>query len=572
MPHLIYAGRHWRISSDELSLPCLCAVAGRLFWSILLLIIIIYVYDSLGNCNNGWLILSFLISSFIGCLLSILCEFLILNISLKGSIVQSEKRVGINQYLSVHMYLGIMQFILALFGLLVTQNIDGLEVPCHEDVDKHNTFLILLTIVIISQLVDIFSQICCCFIFSARKVVDNQNEENDYTQSFYVKDNEEAIQLWEGRCRTLCKSAQVCSCNLFGGSNIGEDLEAVAKVLTNFFHHDGFLDVVPTDVVAGIILVRLQQRTIIKENKSRSMQLYNNPSINNIEDGISNDEIQINMNKFNIKNYSSSMVLSQRSYNGNRDFDVNSPEDKKTMAILSRSSVYALAMYTHLIVMYMKPCTGCCRLWHSRICNIGCCSLCGTKNVFTKGDVANCMPHLSAVRVLTSEVKNSEVIHAAFYNDSTAKPYAVFIDNDIESVVIAIRGTLSLEDCMTDVLAEFIEMTAAGEQWGFNGKGKFTHDGFLKCALNIRSDLDKYKVLEQIFGNSSNSGNLFSESSEWNYAKNYSLIVTGHSLGAGTASVLTYLLRKSYPKVKCYSFGTPSATFDRQTSLGMYVY
>jgi hypothetical protein len=34
----------------------------------------------------------------------------------------------------------------------------------------------------------------------------------------------------------------------------------VAKVLTTFFHHDGFLDVVPSDVVAGIILVRLQQR------------------------------------------------------------------------------------------------------------------------------------------------------------------------------------------------------------------------------------------------------------------------------------------------------------------------
>lgn len=563
MPHLIYAGRHWRISSDELSLPCLCAVAGRLFWSILLLIVIIYVYGSLEKCNNGWLILLFLILSFIGCLLSILCEFFILNISLKGSMVQTEKRVGINQYLSFHMYLGIMQFILALFGLLVTQNIEVIDIPCHDDIDKHYKFLIILTIVIISQLVDIFSQICCCFLFSAQKVVDTQIEE----RVSYLGNNEEAIQRWEGRCRTLCKSVQICSCNIFGGSNIGEDLEAVAKVLTNFFHHDGFLDVVPTDVVAGIILVRLQQRAIIKE-KRINMKLHNNPLIDNIEEGkTSNYNIQINMNKSPNK---STMGLSQRSYNGNRDFDINSPEDKKTMEILSRTSVYALAMYTHLIVMYMKPCTGCCRLWHSRIFNIGCCNLCGTKNVFTKGDVDNCMPHLSAVRVLTSDLINSEVIHAAFYNNATAKPYAVFIDNDIESVVISIRGTLSLEDCMTDVRADIVEMIDAGEQWGFNGKGKFTHEGFLNCALNIRSDLDKYKVLEQIFGNSSDSGNLYSESSEWIYAKNYNLIVTGHSLGAGTASVLTYLLQKAYPKVKCYSFGTPSATFDRQTSLGMY--
>jgi hypothetical protein len=35
---------------------------------------------------------------------------------------------------------------------------------------------------------------------------------------------------------------------------------AVAAILSDFFHHEGFLDVVPSDVVAGILLVRFQQR------------------------------------------------------------------------------------------------------------------------------------------------------------------------------------------------------------------------------------------------------------------------------------------------------------------------
>lgn len=31
--------------------------------------------------------------------------------------------------------------------------------------------------------------------------------------------------------------------------------------MTNLFHHDGFLDVVPSDVVAGLLLLRLEQRS-----------------------------------------------------------------------------------------------------------------------------------------------------------------------------------------------------------------------------------------------------------------------------------------------------------------------
>ena len=38
------------------------------------------------------------------------------------------------------------------------------------------------------------------------------------------------------------------------------DRVAVAAILSDFFHHEGFLDVVPSDVVAGILLVRFQQR------------------------------------------------------------------------------------------------------------------------------------------------------------------------------------------------------------------------------------------------------------------------------------------------------------------------
>jgi hypothetical protein len=48
-------------------------------------------------------------------------------------------------------------------------------------------------------------------------------------------------------------------------------------VLTTFFHHDGFLDVVASDVVAGFILVRVEQRAALRKVqhtfKHKSFQL-----------------------------------------------------------------------------------------------------------------------------------------------------------------------------------------------------------------------------------------------------------------------------------------------------------
>lgn len=48
-------------------------------------------------------------------------------------------------------------------------------------------------------------------------------------------------------------------------------------------------------------------------------------------------------------------------------------------------------------------------------------------------------------------------------------------------------------------------------------------------------------------------------------------MVTGHSLGAGAAVLLTILLRDEFPHVICYAYGTPAAVLDRKTCLGKAV-
>lgn len=47
---------------------------------------------------------------------------------------------------------------------------------------------------------------------------------------------------------------------LLGGQRAHARLQEVAKVMVTMFHHEGFLDVTPTDFLAGLILVRLEQK------------------------------------------------------------------------------------------------------------------------------------------------------------------------------------------------------------------------------------------------------------------------------------------------------------------------
>lgn len=47
-----------------------------------------------------------------------------------------------------------------------------------------------------------------------------------------------------------------------------------------------------------------------------------------------------------------------------------------------------------------------------------------------------------------------ELAYATFINSIYERPYAIFVDHKWQSVVLAIRGTLSLEDLLNDAHAE----------------------------------------------------------------------------------------------------------------------
>jgi hypothetical protein len=488
----------------------------------------------------------YLLLSILLFVLSVVVDGLIINASLKGSIIESDKRGNMGNYLTMKVALTLVQLVCAAFGLAGI--FLGSSADCNQDNYDYTMSRIFVGIVAISQVIDSTVLFCCCYCFQASY----SKEDHLSPEQIELRDEHSIIQLWESRCQMMTRYIHLLCCNLFGGGNIEEGFDQVAKVLTTFFHHDGFLDVVASDVVAGFILVRVEQRYHLKQvqHKFKEQSLHltipspRNPKAFSISKFPSQEQLLVTNQPFdtNLGRSSSAQNLAEQGLAGeatqhpehhgdplvyDHQIEVESLHQGYTLVEIDnwfRCSVFSLAMYTHLLALYMHPLTG--------ICRITCCEC--MINPCIEGAASSCLPSSSkssaasghsfsrlrtnrsmlsiegdnccrlnffGMKVLTKDLNNTDLVYVSYKNDTRNKPYGIFLDHEKEWIVIAVRGTLSLEDCITDAICEPTEMTEAGKVWGFDGRGRWAHGGFLRAAMHIRSEIENNKILQRILSN-----------------------------------------------------------------------
>ena len=117
----------------------------------------------------------------------------------------------------------------------------------------------------------------------------------------------------------------------------------------------------------------------------------------------------------------------------------------------------------------------------------------------------------------------------------------IFIDKVEKSVVVAIRGTSSFKDILTNLDAEEVE---------FLNDHTFAHAGILDGALRLLDETKSNGILKDFLQNN----------------PDYQLVFTGHSLGGGTAILASMLalsgryndtINPSTTKIKCVALGPP---------------
>ena len=121
-----------------------------------------------------------------------------------------------------------------------------------------------------------------------------------YRRSFYGALED----IWTTRCLKICKFSRVATCCVLGGDELamadnGADLyEDIARVLVDYFVGGGVLDIVPSDVIAGLVMLqriqkarRYEARRIMRQKTTveKQQSVLKIPSWRNIDSSITTE-------------------------------------------------------------------------------------------------------------------------------------------------------------------------------------------------------------------------------------------------------------------------------------------
>lgn len=153
----------------------------------------------------------------------------------------------------------------------------------------------------------------------------------------------------------------------------------------------------------------------------------------------------------------------------------------------------------------------------------------------------NCCSCNSASAERRLRAHNYEIIYVSYRVSVNVVPFLVAADHSKQSIVVALRGSMSISDMVTDMngQADKLPIDNCPDDW-------LGHKGIIRAALHVKTLLVNEHILSRAFNCRPDLG-----------SPNYNLILCGHSLGAGAAAILGILLRPLYPNLKAYLYSPP---------------
>ena len=493
MPSLVLFGRSWEFGSDDLVFPFLIIATIHAVWLLVVVIVLVIFREDL-SCSDihNLIILSYTTVAVF--LLVIILELYISYTSARGTIANPTPRWTIPYLLYVRVFMFVCEV-----GLLVTGIVFAFVDPAVSSCVNFDMSVLLLRLIMCSGLlflcvfvvvVMVYIDPCHCYRGKLGKMTKQQSDQllmllsNDQSDGEVTNDLYHS--LWEKRCNLLC-----C---LAGRDQAHRNAYREVSALFSLFFVD--VNLIPSDIAAGFVLLQRQQ---LAEEKQR-------------------------------------IALSEEDLFGvERPLDFSDASDKEEYKMSLHYCSYAMGCYTWPLLFYVSPSTALCQLGQ----HVYPSDQMGTLRHHRQQHVLHdnsCFCNLGGLLEMAG-IEEDQIVYCSFCNNLYCIPFYVAMDYNNEAVVIALRGTLSFHDVVTDLIAVEEEINIVANS---NGEMR-AHKGILRTAHWVQSVLNDKGILERAFSQ----------------GPNYKLVIVGHSLGAGCASMLSMLLREDYPSLHCYCYSPP---------------
>lgn len=492
MPALEACCRKWEFGSDDMVFPGFASFIIRILWLIGTVVAVGYFSEAL-RCQQSHLLTGFTFAVLAIIVLTILVEGAIVLVSARGPMVKPKRRWPIKHLLHLRLVVFLCEVVLLAIGtglaftsVTSTDGIAGNSSSAAECPELHRAYLLVQVIAVIDWCVLILlvlftvTYLDPCHCYSVR--FDRLPLGGSVAETAHHEHHWRHVEsAWERRFQVAC---------CFAGSDDKHQVayREVAQLFARFF---GDMNVVMSDVAAGLVLLQKQhlanrQRAVVEVDGRAAVPV-----------------------------------------------DLNNRDEREVFTSAVHFMKYALAVYSWPLYTYMNPLCGCFKL----IQYLSCSPLSEPKEHVVDDNCCNC--YFAGIRSL-ADIKDTDITYASFENDIYQSPFFVALDHDCASVVVSIRGTLSMKDIITDLVAhpKPIELP--------DSPGFTVHKGMLQTAMWIHDKLVEEHILEDAFQS----------------APEYNLIIVGHSLGSGCACILGMLLRPLYPDLHCYCYSPPGSVIN----------
>ncbi|KAM7371214.1 hypothetical protein PAMP_010703 [Pampus punctatissimus] len=440
---------------------------------------ILYTYHK-GHfeCDGRDVLHTYLIGLLVVLALIILSLCAIVYVSAQGTIMNPGPRRSIPALVYLRAVLYIPELVWACLG---TVWVSGDAHGCNPA-----TVHAVITAVIASWIILLFTGLGVVFVFDP---LGNTRPQPAAMEPLGVRDLQSSMsnqffstarEVWENRLRLLC-------CCLPQDESNRAAFSSIAKLLSEFFSDT---DMVPSDIAAGLALLHQEQ-----------------------------DKMEQSRDPDAVVTHSPSSPLGE---------DLETELEKAVHWMQFAAAAYGWPLY-----IYSNLFTGPCKL------SGDCCKSRAAEYEIVGGDHLGC--NFASI-LHTTGLQYRDFIYVSFHNQIYEIPFYVALDHKREAVLVAVRGTLSLKDALTDLSAECDNLPIEGVSGAC-----YAHKGMCQAASYIYKKLINDGILNQAFS----------------IAPEYKLVITGHSLGAGTAALLAILLRNSFPTLQCYSFSPPGGLLSK---------